>query len=146
MAASAALAIPGLAEQWTRSKQLRGILSGKDTGERASLLDNPIYGAAHEIASVVPADGCVTVLAYAGPDAIDYYNARLDYLLYPRRVHVVSDSSAQGCGFIAVMRDTSANLAASPFAGTWDEGALSVRLAELALTLQGALVEVYQDR
>jgi hypothetical protein len=139
---------PSLAEQWNRSSQLRGRLVGKTIPERASLLDNPAFDVAHEIAAVVPASACVGVLAYAGPDAIVYYDARLDYLLYPRRVRLAASSDAvfEGCEFLAVFRDTSANLVISPFSGQWDDTALSVRLAGLELLHRRDQVEVYTLR
>jgi hypothetical protein len=136
---------PSLAEQWNRSSQLRGMLAGKTIAERASRLDNPAFDVAHEIAAVVPATACVGVLAYAGPDAIVYYDSRLDYLLYPRRVRLAASSGAlfERCKFLAVFRDTPANLATSPFSGQWDDAALSVRLAGLELLHRGDQVEVY---
>ncbi len=124
------------------------MLADRTVAERASVLDYPAFDVAHEIASVVPANDCVVVLAYAGPDAIAYYNARLDYLLYPRRVRVTPDSEAASndCEYLAVFRDTGTNLDSSPFSGEWNEESLSVRLAPLELAHQGKNVEVYAAR
>lgn len=110
------------------------------------MVDNPAFAVAHEIANVVPSNSCVSVLAYAGTDAIGYYNARFDYLLYPRRVLVIANSDVpfEQCAFVAVFRDTPANLAASPFAGRWDEVALSIRLAELDAVHRSNQVEVFR--
>lgn len=122
------------------------MLAGQSVAERASTVDNPAFAVAHEIASAVPADACVSVLAYAGADAIAYYDARFDYLLYPRRARVVANSDVpfEQCNFVAVFRDTPANLAVSPFAGRWDEAALSIRLAELDLVHRSDRVEVFR--
>ena len=90
----------------------------------------------------------MTVLAYAGAEAIDYYSARLDYLLYPRRVQVVADSSAKhdSCSHLAVFRDSNANLAVAPFAGNWDAEALEERLAALENVSSDALLRLYRAR
>ena len=108
-------------------------LDGKSPAERAALLDNPAFAVAHAIADKVPPDGCVQALAYAGPAAVDYYNARFAYLLYPRKATVTADAGAlagpDGCGYLAVFRDTPQNLAAEPFAGVWDEQAVAARTA-----------------
>lgn len=106
-------------------------LGSRGVAERAALVDNPAFPVAHAIAQATPPDACIEVLAYAGPAAIDYYNARMDYLLYPRRVSVSAGTSdtAADCGYLAVFRDTQQNLAAEPFAGQWDEAAIEVRTA-----------------
>lgn len=142
----AALALPSLAEQWESSARLRGLLAGKSYEERASLVDHPAYPVARQIAAAVPERGCVTVLAHAGPEALDYYNARFDYLLYPRRVQAFADSGAEmeDCQYLAVFRDTEQNLAASPFAGRWDEAEIDARTAEAEPVARGSAVSVYQ--
>ena len=146
LAITLAVTAPSLADQWDRSSRLRGLLAGQSVAERARTVDNPAFAVADEIANVVPSDSCVSVLAYAGTDAIDYYDARFDYLLYPRRVRVVTDSDSpfEHCAFVAVFRDTPANLAASPFEGRWDEVTLSIRLAELDSVHRSDQVEVFR--
>ena len=124
------LAASPLAQQWSRQREMLRALGDADPAQRTALLDSPAFPAAHAIAEAVPADACVQVLAYAGPGAIDYYNARFDYLLYPRRVSVSADAAAAtDCDYLAVFRDTQQNLAAEPFAGEWDEAALEARTA-----------------
>ena len=122
------------------------MLAGADPTDRAQAVDNPAFGIAHEIAETTPQDACITVLAYAGPAAIDYYNARFDYLLYPRRVSVSADSAAGSaeCEYLAVFRDTPANLKAEPFSGAWDEEALAERTATLDNVLRSERVSVYR--
>lgn len=141
----AALALPSLAEQWRNSERLRGMLAGKSYEERASLVDHPAYPVARQIEAAVPERGCVTVLAHAGPDALDYYNARFDYLLYPRRVQAFADSGAAmgECDYLAVFRDTPQNLEASPFQGRWDEAEVERRIAGAEPVARGSVVSVY---
>ena len=116
--------------------------------ERSRLLDDPAFGVAETIAAAVPAGECVSVSAYAGPAAIDYYNARFDYLLYPRRVEVLTRSEAApgDCAYWAVFRDTERNLAAEPFQGVWDEDALRARSAALEQVAAGERAAVYRRR
>ena len=94
----------------------------------------------------MPVDSCVLVLAYSGPAAVDYYQARLAYYLYPRRVLVVDRVSARadGCGYVAVFRDSPKNLAAEPFRGTWDEQQLERRLASLDLVSDGDFADIFR--
>ncbi len=151
VALTAIIAAPALAEQWAAASEARRLLAGLSREDRAAALDNPAVPVAREIAAAVPEDGCVTVLAYAGPAAIDYYNPRLDYLLYPRRVQVFADSAAaveaavDGCEYVAVFRDTPQNLAAEPFAGTWEADALDARLRGLKKVGAGAGVAIYRQ-
>ncbi len=146
----AAVAAPTLARQWSRNSSLRVRLSAVPEAERARAVDNPAFDAAHRIADATPEDACVAVAAYAGPAAIDYYRARFDYLLYPRRVTVSARSSAGsgagsgGCEYLAVFRDTPANLKAEPFAGEWDEDALAERTATLENVFRSELVSLYR--
>jgi len=125
------LAASPLAEQWSRQGEMLQALGSGGVAERAALVDNPAFPVAHAIAEATPPDACIEVLAYAGPAAIDYYNARLDYLLYPRRVSVSAQlgTIAPDCGYLAIFRDTQQNLAAEPFAGQWDEAAIAARTA-----------------
>jgi hypothetical protein len=147
LAATILVTAPGLADQWQRSSRIRGLLAGQSVGERSATVDSPAFAAAHEIASIVPPEACVAVLAYAGTDAVAYYDARFDYLLYPRRASVVANSDAKfpQCEFLAVLRDTPQNLAASPFVGQWDNAALSIRLAALELVHRSDKVEVFRQ-
>jgi hypothetical protein len=123
------LAASPLETQWARQSEMLRALGSAAVEQRAALVDNPAFPVAHAIADAVPPDACVDVAAYAGPAAIEYYNARFDYLLYPRRVRVAPDTTiaSPDCGYLAVFRDTQQNLAAEPFAGQWDETALAER-------------------
>jgi hypothetical protein len=124
------------------------LLGNRTAEERAVLLDNPAYPVAREIEQAVPSDGCVMVLAYAGPAAIDYYRARFAYLLYPRRVLVSADSAAsrENCKFLAVFRDTRQNLAAQPFQGVWNEAELEEKLQALEPVAASERVRLYRTR
>jgi hypothetical protein len=140
----AAAASP-LAEQYAQTSRMRFALAGKSIDERTAYFDNPGFQGAQDIADAVPADECVVVLAYAGPDAVKYYQARFRYLLYPRRVLVAADSSTtvDGCGYLAVFRDSAAHLRESPFAGSWDEPSLQQRLSTLRRIAATDFVNVY---
>jgi hypothetical protein len=140
-----AIAAPGLSERYSTLNQASARLGGHSVEERAALLDNPALPVAQAIAQAVPPRSCVTVLAYAGPAAIDYYRARFAYLLYPRRVHVFADSSASAadCEFLAVFRDSRQNLAAEPFQGAWEDAELERRLQPLE-RIADAPVRVYR--
>jgi hypothetical protein len=146
VAVSAIAAFPGMKSQWERSRQVRNVLAGKSPAERAALLDNPAYPVAQTIAGAAPADACVAVLAYAGPAAAEYYNARFAYLLYPRRVEVFAGSAAskENCAYLAVFRDTPQNLDADPFAGQWSEDELAARLSGAELLARDAAASVYR--
>lgn len=140
----AAAASP-LAEQYAQTSRIRSALAGKSADQRSAYFDNPGFQAAQDMAPVVPADGCVLILAYTGPDAVTYYQARFRYLLYPRRVRVAADSSAtvEGCGYLAVFRDSAVHLRESPFAGSWDQAALEQRLSALRRITATDFVNVY---
>lgn len=142
----AAIAAPGLLEQRSTNQRLEAALAGKSAGERAALVDSPAVPVSRALAGVVPDRECVTIAAYAGPDAVEYYSARLDYLLYPRRVEVAANSAAGSvdCRYLAVFRDSPANLKASPFNGQWDEQALAARVAGLETVSSDARVRVYR--
>lgn len=135
-------------EQWDRQASMLQRLGGLSPGERAQALDNPAVAVAQRIAAAVPPEGCVAVLAYAGPAAIDYYNARLDYLLYPRKAQVYSKPSAEleGCPVFAVFRDTPQNLALEPYQGNWDDAALAARIAGAERIGGDDLAAVYRRR
>ncbi len=124
---------------------MRSALAGKSADERTGSFDNPGFQAAQDIVATVPANGCVVVLAYTGPDAVAYYQARFRYLLYPRRVHVSADPSVtvESCGHLAVFRDSAIHLRESPFAGSWDEPALQQRLSALHRISATDFVHVY---
>lgn len=141
-----AFAAPGLSERYEILTSLRDRLGERSLEERAALLDNPALPVAREILQAVPPQGCITVLAYAGPAAIDYYRARFGYLLYPRRVQVFADSAApiEDCAYLAVFRDSRQNLAAEPFQGAWDEAGLERRLQPLEPIATEGPVRLYR--
>jgi len=140
-----AVAAMPLAKQFLQASQMRVELAGKSVSERTAYFDNPAFQAAEEIAQAVPADGCVVILAYAGPDAAQYYQARFRYLLYPRDVRVLAGTSAsvEGCGHLAVFYDSPEHLSQSPFSGTWDARALRERLQSLRRLLVTDTVDIY---
>lgn len=146
--AYALIAAPSLIEQWERQRAMLGRLGRLNAAERAQALDNPAVPVAERLAAVISADGCVAVLAYAGPAAIDYYNPRLDYLLYPRRVQVYADAAAEleSCDTFAVFRDTQQNLALEPYQGQWDAAALAQRIASAERIGGDEIVAVYRKR
>jgi hypothetical protein len=140
------IAVPGLANRYAKWTETKNLLGGRSLEERSALLDNPAVPVARKIAGIVPPRGCVTVLAYAGPSAIDYYRARLSYLLYPRRVGVFADAagSVPDCEFLAVFRDSRKNLASAPFQGSWDEAGLQRRLETLEAVSTDGPVRLYR--
>ena len=142
-----ALAAPILGSQWGRTFDAWTTLSGLTADERELKADPVAVQVARDIAQGVPASGCVTVLAYAGPDAADYYRGRLAYLLYPRRVRLFPRSRIAGggdCEYLAVFRETPQNLRSSPFAGRWNQGELDQRLASLDRVQRGAIAQVFR--
>ena len=144
----ALIAAPSLLDQFNRQSAMLDRIGSMSAEDRARAVDNPAVPVAERIAAAVPADGCAAVLAYAGPAAIDYYNARLDYLLYPRRVQVYADPAAalEGCDVFAVFRDTQQNLAAEPFQGPWDDTALAERIRGSERLAGDELVAIYRKR
>lgn len=140
------IAAPGLSERYAKWNDAEKLLGSRSLEERSALLDNPAFPVAREIAKAAPPQSCVTVLAYAGPAAIDYYRARFGYLLYPRRVRVFADATAsvEGCEFLAVFRDSRQNLAAEPFQGSWDEKELQRRLQTLENIAADGPVRLYR--
>ena len=143
-----AAAAPSLVKQFQRTAATWNLLSDKTHRERSLLLDTPAFAVGREIARAVPPQGCVVVLAHAGPAAIDYYRSRLRYLLYPRRVHTFDRTSAtvEDCPFLAVFRDTDQNLAAEPFSGEWRQAELRDRARALRRLNEGTGVAVYGVR
>lgn len=146
LAAWLALAAPPLRTQIDKTLNTRVLFEGRDMAERTALLDNPGFRVAQEIGSAVPLNECVVVLAYAGPAAIDYYQSRFAYYLYPRKVLVFDavSASADDCRYLAVFRDTAQNLANEPFAGRWNQADLNKRLNALDHVNAGELTQVYQ--
>jgi hypothetical protein len=140
------IAAPGLSERYVKWTDAKNLLESRSLDERTALLDSPAFPVAREIAKAVPPQGCVTVLAYAGPAAVDYYRARFAYLLYPRSVQVFADAGAsvENCGFLAVFRDSRKNLAAEPFQGSWGEAQLQRRLETLESITAIGPVRVYR--
>ncbi len=141
-----ALAAPPLRTQIDKTLRTRTLFEGRGAAERTSLLDNPGFRVAQEIGAAVPPDACVVVLAYAGPAAIDYYQSRFAYYLYPRKVLVFDEIAAKEdeCRYLAVFRDSAQNLANEPFAGRWNQADLSKRLNALDHVRAGELTEVYR--
>jgi hypothetical protein len=140
------IAAPGLSERYAKWSDAENLLGSRTPDERSALLDTPAFPVAREIARSTPPQSCVTVLAYAGPAAIDYYRARLAYLLYPRRVQVFPDAAAptENCEFLAVFRDSRKNLTAEPFQGSWDETVLQHRLGALESVAADGPVRLYR--
>ncbi len=141
-----ALAAPVLSTQLGRSVEAWEKFSGLSAEERDLRADPVAVQVARDVAAGVPEGGCVTVLAYAGGDAADYYRGRLAYLLYPRRVRLFPRSRArtEGCGYVATFRDTEANLRGSPFQGRWDQAELDAWLGTLEQVHHGELAQVYR--
>ncbi len=130
-----------------KTLRTRALFEGRGATERTSLLDNPGFRVTQEIGAAVPPNECVVVLAYAGPAAIDYYQSRFAYYLYPRKVLVFDavSAAADDCRYLAVFRDSAQNLANEPFAGRWNQADLSKRLSALDHVQAGELTEVYRD-
>ena len=141
-----ALAAPPLGTQIDKTLRTRALFEGLDAAERTSLFDNPGFRVAQEIVNAVPPHECVVVLAYAGPAAIDYYQSRFAYYLYPRKVLVFDAVSAAAgdCRYLAVFRDSAQNLANEPFAGHWNQAELGERVGALDHVQAGELTEVYR--
>jgi hypothetical protein len=142
-----AVAWKPLAGQFEALESWRARLEGRSAEERRALVDTA-YIVAYPVAKVTPPDACILFLAYTGPEHVNYYKTRLDYYLYPRRVLVRADSgaAADDCPYVAVFRDSPANLRDEPFRGVWDEQRLRERLAGLEQVLAGADVVVYRRK
>ena len=141
-----ALTAPPLRTQIDKTLRTRALFEGRDADQRTALVDNPGFRVAQEIGIAVPPSECVVVLAYAGPAAIDYYQSRFAYFLYPRKVMVSDavDANQDGCGYLAVFRDTPRNLASEPFAGRWNQADLGKRLSGLEPVQSGELTRIYR--
>jgi hypothetical protein len=142
------VAWPHIREQYQTASQAREQLGPLSWEERAAALDQPGYRAAGEIARAVPAGECVLVVAYTGPEHLKYYRARFQYYLYPRRVRFSdrTDAPGGGCGFLAVFRDTPANLKQEAFHGRWDEPELAARTQVMTRVSGGERVEIFRAR
>ena len=145
---SMALAAPRLSEQldktilsWNRSARL-------SLDERAEEAIRRTLGLARQVTSTVPEGECILLLAYTGPSMLDFYRQRLGYDLYPRRVHVAANWNAkrENCAYLAVFRDSAANLRGDPFQGRWNETELSRRLESMSLIASKDGVEIYRRR
>ena len=143
-----ALAAPRLSEQldhtilsWNRYGRL-------SLDERAEETIGRTFGLAGEVRSTVPEDECILVLAYTGPSMLDFYRQRLGYDLYPRRVHVAANWSAkrENCAYLAVFRDSAADLRRDPFQGRWNETELNRRLESMDLIASNDGVDIYRRR
>ena len=133
LAAWMLIAWPHIREQYSNAEQARAALAPLAWEDRTAALDQPGYRVAREIARATPPDACVVVLARTGPEHVKYYQARFAYYLYPRKARVAdrADAADPGCAYLAVFRETPANLAQEPFKGHWDEAQLAARLAGL---------------
>jgi len=144
----ALVAWPPLERQFSALGQWRQRLAGRTIEERAAVLDYPAYLVAGQVRQATPAGACLLFLGYTGPEHVNYYKTRFDYYLYPRRilVHANSSASAEGCGYLAVFRDSPQNLQVEPFAGVWNEEQLGQRLAGLEKVHAGPHLELYRLR
>ena len=141
-----ALAAPHLQKQFHNTEKAWTELAGLSLEERSVRFHGRSVPLAQELAAAVPANECVLVLAYAGPSARDFYRQRLPYDLYPRRIHVVTNPRAEreGCSYLAVFRDSPANLNRDPFKGRWNERELNRRLQPLDQVTPGDTVDIYR--
>ena len=140
------LAVPHLQEQFDNTEKAWTELAGLSLEERSVRFHDRSVPLSQELLAAVPASECVLVLAYTGPSARDFYRQRLAYDLYPRRVYVVTNPQAQreGCGYLAVFRDSPANLRRDPFKGPWNERRLNRRLRTLDQVASAGTVDVYR--
>lgn len=150
LAAWIAVGWSGFERQYRMTAGIRARLADRSANERALAFDAPGLTAVRRIAEAVEPSACVLVLAHAGPAALDYYRARFAYELYPRRVRLAADSAAESadgdCRYLAVFRDSEANLAAEPFAGAWDSAQLEARLDGLEPVSRGDFARIYRRR
>ncbi len=137
---------PNLEEQVGTTEQARAALGEMPWQARTAALDTPGYAVAEAIGRVVPASGCVLVLAHTGPEHARYYQSRFSYYLYPRQVRLSDHSNAEqkGCTFLAVFRDTAPNLAQEPFRGRWEEAEIAARTAGMKKVAAAPQVEIFQ--
>ena len=54
------------------------------------------------------------------------------------------DRTQDGCGYLAVFRDTAQNLVNEPFAGRWNQADLAQRLSGLEPVRSGELTRIYR--
>jgi len=142
------IAWPHLSEQFSNAEQVRAALADLSWEERAAAIDQPAYAIARDIGRIVPERGCVQVVAYTGPEHLRYYQARLAYYLYPRRLRLSTrtDENAGGCDYLAVFRDSRQNLAVEPFHGHWNEAQLAARTAAMTKLLSTDQLQIFQSR
>lgn len=140
------LAWPHLDEQFSTTRQTLAALAVVSWDERTAAEWPAGYRAAQAVARVVPPSGSVLVLAYTGPAALNYYQARFPYYLYPRRLRVAdrTDAPSDTETYLVVFRDAPATLAREPFRGHWDSRQLGERTAGRTRLFAGDRVEVYR--
>jgi len=136
-----------LTQQFSALDQWKQRLAGHAMAERATMVDYPAHLVAEQVRQVTPANACILFLSYTGPEHVNYYKTRFDYYLYPRRIliHANSGAAADGCAYLAVFRDSNANLQVEPFAGVWNEGQLRERLGALEKVHSGPHLELYRS-
>lgn len=142
------VAWPKLSEQFASLEQWRERIGDRAIEERAALIDYPAWNVAQQLRQATPDDASILVLAYTGPEHVNYYKTRFDYYLYPRRVRIEANSGAAAgdSRFLAVFRDSQPNLRQEAFAGVWNEGELRQRLASLEKILAVQHLELYRVR
>jgi len=140
-----AVAWKPLEGQFTALESWRQRLEQRNMEERRALLDTA-YIVARPVLAATPPNACILFLAYTGPEHVNYYKTRLDYYLYPRRVVVQANSgaTAENCPYVAVFRDSPANLRDEPFRGVWDEQQLRARVAGMQQAPSSPDVAVYR--
>ena len=141
------VAWPPLSRQFTNLELRRGQLGDRTVAQRAAILDYPAFGVAQQVKRVTPSGACILFLAYTGPEHVNYYKTRFDYYLYPRRIRILADSGAvaENCEYVAVFRDSDANLAEEPFRGHWNEDQLQHRLTGLEKIHSGRHIDIYKS-
>ena len=145
---SMALAAPRLSEQLDNTISSWNRYGRLSPDERAEDAIGRPFGLADEVRSTVPQDECILVLAYSGPSMLNFYRQRLGYDLYPRRVYVAANWSAkrENCAYLAVFRDSAANLRGDPFQGRWNETELNRRLESMDLIASKHGMDIYRRR
>jgi len=142
------IAWPPLARQFAALQQWERRLAGRPMDRRPEIVDYPAFLVAEQIQKATPPGACVLFLAHTGPEHVNYYKTRFDYYLYPRRVviHANTGAVAEGCSYLAVFRDSTANLREEPFRGHWNDEQLGQRLAALDKIRSGPHLELYGPR
>ena len=145
---SMALAAPRLSEQLDHTISSWNRYGRLSLDERAEEAIRRTLGLARQITSTVPEGECILLLAYTGPSMLDFYRQRLGYDLYPRRVHVAANSSSkrENCVYLAVFRDSAADLRSDPFQGRWNETELNRRLESMDLIASKDGLDIYRRR